>query len=239
MNLEFIGIGSFFAKNNYHNNALLNERILIDCGFMAGHGLHASGRNFGQIEHIFITHTHADHIGGLEECAFFNKFVKGGAKPNLYVPTPLVEKLWAYSLRGGLEDIDTGGATLADYYNLVEVKDEFEIEDIHFQVVPTNHVPNRFCCGLNIDNRVFFSGDTQFDPLMIEKHGSDAERIFHDSQFFTGGIHASLEELSTLPETLRKKTSLMHLPDNYVDHIDAAKEQGFKFVKQHKQYTFS
>ena len=238
MNLEFVGIGSFFAKNNFHNNVLLNDKILIDCGFMAGHGLHASGRDFGQIEHIFITHTHADHIGGLEECAFFHKFVKCGAKPTLYVPTPLVEKLWPYSLRGGLKDIETGGATLSDYFNLVEVKDEFEIEDVHFQVVPTNHVPNRFCCGLTIDNRIFFSGDTQFDPDMVATHGHPAEYIFHDSQFFTGGIHASLEELGTLPKSLREKTALMHLPDNYVDHIESAQEQGFTFAKQHEKYFF-
>lgn len=238
MNLEFIGIGSFFAKTNFHNNVLINENILIDCGFLAGHGLNASGRSFDQIEHIFITHTHADHIGGLEECAFFNKFVKGGAKPNLYIPAPIIDKLWAYSLRGGLEDIETGGATLTDYFNVIEVKDEFEIEDIHFEVVPTFHVPNRFCCGLNIDKRIFFSGDTQFDADLIKNHGANTEHIFHDSQFFTGGIHASLEELSTLPKMLRKKTTLMHLPDNYVDHIDAAHEQSFEIVEQHKTYSF-
>lgn len=238
MHFEFIGIGSFFAKNNYHNNLLINDNILIDCGFMAGHGLHASGRNFGNIEHIFITHTHADHIGGLEECAFFHKFVKGGSKPKLYLPTPLVDKLWAYSLRGGLQDIETGGATLEDYFEVIEVSKEFEITDIHFQIVPTFHVPNRFCCGLKINKRVYFSGDTQFDADMVIKNGTDAEIIYHDCQFFTGGVHAGIEELSTLPKTLRQKTTLMHLPDNYVDNIDKSLEKGFTFAEQQKKYTY-
>lgn len=239
MDLEFIGTGSFFAKTHFHNNILINGNILIDCGFMAGHALHASGRNFGQIEHIFITHTHADHIGGLEECAFFHKFVKGGSKPTLYLPPPLQDKLWLHSLRGGLEDIETGGASLSDYFNVVVVSEEFDIQGVRFRIVPTFHVPNKFCCGLVINKNIYFSGDTQFDAGMVTEHGTDAEIIYHDCQFFTGGIHASLEELSSLPEILRKKTCLMHLPDNYKDHIAKAHDQGFTFAQQHHAYTFA
>ena len=238
MQLEFLGIGSFFAKNSFHNNLLINDRILIDCGFMAGQALHANNQSFAQIEHIFITHTHADHIGGLEECAFFHKFMHGGTRPKLYLPSALVDKLWSNSLQGGLEDIETGGAHLSDYFDVVEVSEEFEIEDIPFKIVPTFHVPNKFCCGLTIDNRIYFSGDTQFDADQIIQNGDSAEIIYHDCQFFTGGIHTGLDEMMTLPESLRRKISLMHLPDNYVDNIDKTLRAGFTFAEQHKLYTF-
>ncbi len=238
MTLEFLGVGSFFAKQIHQTNLMINGNILIDCGMTAGRSLHETDRSFAQIDHIFITHTHADHIGGLEECAFFNKFVSNDRKPNLYLPEELVEILWAYSLRGGLEDVQNGRVKLTDYFNVIQADRHFEIEDVHFQIVPTFHVPNKFCCGLKINDRIYFSGDTQFAPDMVKDHGADAEIIYHDCQFFKGGIHASLEELSTLPDEIRRKTWLMHYSDDYAKHEQEVEQAGFHLARQHKVYTF-
>ncbi len=236
--LEFLGVGSFFTKTNYQNNLLINKNILIDCGITAGRSLYDTKRSFAQIEHIFITHTHADHIGGLEECAFFNKFMNDGTRPNLYLPKPLEHSLWDHSLRGGLEDIESGGAEFSDYFNVIPVESKFEIEGIHFNIVPTFHVPNKYCCGLSINDQIYFSGDTQFSSDMVLQHGSNAQIIFHDCQFFNGGIHASLDELCTLPEDIRQKTWLMHCPDDFPDHEARATSEGFTLARQHTEYTF-
>jgi hypothetical protein len=45
------------------------------------------------------------------------------------------------------------------------------------------------------------------------------EVIFHDCQFYTGGVHTSLDELITLPEEIRRKTYLVHYGDNFKDFI--------------------
>lgn len=100
LTLTFLGVGSAFAKRNFHSNALVEawskgpefqERpdatLLIDFGAtgpLALHQLmgrpgfqyldHAGVIDYSAIERIFVTHLHGDHIGGLEEfasCTFF------------------------------------------------------------------------------------------------------------------------------------------------------------------------
>lgn len=236
MVFQFLGIGSFFTKTDYHNNLCINSNILVDCGFTAGRSLHDQGRNFGAIDHLFITHTHADHIGGLEECAFYNRYVNGGRKPRLHLPSPLVDNLWDESLRGGLQD-PVGSSKLDDYFDVSVVEESFEIEGIRFRIVPTHHVTDKFCCGLVINDRIWFSGDTRFDEAMVTEHGSRAETIYHEVQFFEGGIHTGLSELATLPDAIRNKTVLMHYSDDWVNHQKTAEDAGFTWARRHVSYT--
>jgi len=241
MKLEFLGVGNFFTKQDYHNNLLVNDHILVDCGYTAGRSLADSNRSFADIDTLFITHTHADHIEGLEECAFFNKYVKGGPKPKLYLPNALIPDLWENSLKGGLYDAVSGATGLEDYFDLHPVADNFSADQIQFDLIPTNHVQNKFCCGLLLGNKVYYSGDTQFDRNMILANGShsDVEAIFHDVQFFQAGVHTPMDDLLTLPPEIRQKTWLMHYSDDYEQHTRRASDAGFRWAKSHSPYIFS
>jgi hypothetical protein len=65
------------------------------------------------------------------------------------------------------------------------------------------------------------------------------ETIFHDCQLFTGGVHASLEELAGLPPAIRAKTILMHYGDKIADFAPRIAELGFAGVaEQWKTYSF-
>jgi len=65
------------------------------------------------------------------------------------------------------------------------------------------------------------------------------EVAFHDVQFYPGGVHASFEELCTLPKAFKNLCYLMHYPDNYEEKMQLVKEHGFLgFVSPHTYYDF-
>ena len=91
------------------------------------------------------------------------------------------------------------------------------------------------------DNKVFFTSDTRFDLNLIQHYDElfDFETIFHDCQLFTGGVHASLDELCSLPRNLREKIVLMHYGDDWQKHLKKAKDAGFhSWAKEGHTYTF-
>ena len=105
--------------------------------------------------------------------------------------------------------------------------------------MPTTHVPGKYCCGLRLGERIYFSGDTRFDSDMIMTNGSDVEAIFHEVEFSGGIVHTMLDDLLTLPREIREKTWLMHYDDSFVDHAERAREAGFRWAESHTPYHFS
>ena len=258
-----VGSGSAFTKLNYQNNYLLiknNKHIMIDCGTRAPEALFRLGRSVIDIENYYITHSHADHIGGLEEVMLMGRYV-AQKKPNIIISKEYQEILWNYSLRGGgawNEAKKTGFLEFEDLWvphrprefnGLNRQAWEIDYAGFHLIFFRTMHYPNSaitwedsaYSTGVIIDKFVLFSADTRFDEELITDITSmfDIEVIFHDVQFFPGGIHAQFEELKTLPADIRARILLMHYPDNYEQYEKQVLEAGFKgFVKQHHYYDF-
>jgi hypothetical protein len=127
---------------------------------------------------------------------------------------------------------------------------EARVGEIGLRLFRTKHIPDSVTdwrhsfpsYGLIIDRRVLFTSDTRFDPALIidfdREYGFEA--IFHDCQLFTGGVHASLEELAGLPPEIRAKTRLMHYGDKIEDFAPRIKELGFAGIaEQGKTYKFA
>ncbi|MBI2042721.1 MAG: MBL fold metallo-hydrolase [Candidatus Nealsonbacteria bacterium] len=263
LELFFLGVGSAFASQHRQTNFLIikgDTHIMVDFGMTGPEALRSNaGLEPTDIKTVLPTHSHADHVGGIECLALMNRYVgQRQGKPKLIMITPgeYARILWDETLRGGLarnEEISRTHTTLTlgDYFDTVtprwkthQPREIFHINfgGINLELFRTNHMPEQAAgwqasfvsYGLLIDARVLVSGDTQFDPELIKFYGPGAEVIFHDVQFFTGGVHASLEELKTLPAELEAKTLLMHYPDQWasqdISGFRGWAEEGVRYI---------
>lgn len=263
LSLMPIGCGGAFSKTLYQNNFLVvkgDDHLMIDCGTRTPEALSRLGRPVTDIRNWLITHSHADHVGGLEEVMLMGRYV-ARKKPRVVVTAEYEKILWNFSLKGGAEfneSHDGVGLSFADFWEIQrpEWLEGFPRETFHTRIgsidvkaVRTCHYPEQardwsesaYSIGLILDERILFTGDTKFDPELLESFDKlyHFEYIFHDVQFFTGGVHAGLDELCTLSPSLRERMILMHYPDSFEDHSKRVKQEGFLgFARQGAMYTF-
>ncbi|MBB1072957.1 MBL fold metallo-hydrolase [Rhodoferax sp. 4810] len=260
MNIQFIGVGAAFTTPAYYQSNLLitadsGKRLLMDCGTDARFALAElgiDGRTVGNvIDAVYISHLHADHIGGLEWLAFSTFFNPTAPKPHLFIEERMMQQLWECSLRGGLGRIEGRQQTLTDYFNCqpLAAHATFHWEKITFTLIPMLHVDvgspphNHYSYGLLLNTadgpRVWISTDTRFEREIIIKTGAVADVIFHDCETtaYNTPVHAHYTELCTLPVEIKQKMWLYHYqPDPIYD----PQRDGFQgFVRKGQLFDFS
>lgn len=152
MKIICAGVGSAFTTKDYYQTSFLIEsktkkRLLFDCGSHAPFALGELGVNNGnireQIDSIYISHLHGDHIGGLEWLGFCTYFTPG-QKLKLFCVDRLMKRLWNRSLRGGMESVEGKVNNLTDYFDTkpIQINESFMWEELECTPVQTVHVMN-------------------------------------------------------------------------------------------------
>ena len=264
LSIFFVGSGSAFTKKMNQTNILIikgNDHIMIDCGTKTPQALWEYGLPVFKIDNFFITHTHADHIGGLEEVMLMNRYMMNQKRANINITKKFKKNLWNYSLRGGAEGNENNKGKQLSFDDMWITKIpqkikgmesdtwKFTVGDLNISFFRTMHTPDTsltwkesaWSTGLIIDEKILFTSDTRFDPSMLDfcLKNWDIDTIFHDCQFFDGGVHASINELDTLNEEIKKKIVLMHYGDNWESFADRVKESPYiDLVKEGHFYNF-
>ncbi|MBQ7158136.1 MAG: MBL fold metallo-hydrolase [Treponema sp.] len=264
----FIGTGSAFSRVNFQNNLLVikgQDHVLIDCGTSCPYALSTYGANVGEIRNVLVTHSHADHIGGLEEMAFVGMY-STHRKPRMIITDEYKKILWDASLRGGCERSDhkpDGMMTFDDYFEQVAPEllsttprpfYHTKVGAIDLKIFRTVHISDAssapthtidwnhifYSVGVLIDDRILFTADTRFDKPLLDwllKDFPGIEWIFHDCQFYESGVHATYEQLKTLDATTKEKMYLCHYGDSFESYTP--KKEGFAgFAQRGVYYNF-
>ena len=237
LSLFFIGSGTSFSKKYLQTNLIVvkgEDHLLVDCGTICSFVMNRFyNTDIMDIKNILITHPHSDHCGGMEEIGFMGKYVKG-EKTNIIINDEFKQKLWENTLSGGMQYSEFGKMSFDDYFNQINpvqsIKKPYEIwqaniGSLDIKLFRTKHVTTKkdsfkdsqFSQGIIIDNRILYPCDTQFNPEQLQFlcETFNIEAIFHDCDLggHSAGVHATYDQLKTLPKEIKSKMYLCHYAD--------------------------
>lgn len=221
MQLIWNGTGSAWATYFGNASAVLEaggRRLLIDCGHTVPGRLRQLDLSLQDIEAVFISHLHGDHIYGLEEWGF-RSFLQWKIRPHLLIAENLAPQLWKNVLSGTMAQVCDQKCTLKDYFDVtgLQVDRSFAFGPWELEIHPVRHVPNACAYGLKVRGEGAALGFTcdslaDADPWFYD----DTRLVFHDCTFvpyFPDTVHAHFEQLRRYPRRFREKTYLVHYDD--------------------------
>ena len=231
--LRFLGVGSAQAPELGSACGVLERDgepfLMIDCGQEA---LTAYLDHYGTPPRaIYITHTHMDHVGGLERLfykTYFDARLRGSVR--LHVHAALVPLLQS-RVADYPEVIAEGGANFWDAFALVPVSRGFWHRDVWFDVFATRHHAPNTSFGIALPGSFVWTGDTRPVPEMLARHAAHAELVAHDCALVGNPSHTGLDDLAReYPVELRERMMLYH----YASEADAAElaRHGYRVARR-------
>lgn len=223
MRALILGIGDAFTRLSFSTSALIEAPggyVLIDCPDLVHRVIHEASARAGwkvavpDIHDILLTHLHGDHCNGLESFGFARRGARGPV-PRIHTSAPSAVRLWE-RLAPAMDGAASGAPRALDEYFAVSVLEPgrpAQVAGLEIECRFTKHpIPT---IGLRIrdgDATLGWSSDTPFEQAHVDWL-ADADVIVHESN--RGAPHTPIEKLNALPDEVRRKMRLIHLPDDF------------------------
>ena len=176
MRLQFVGCGDAFGSGGRFNTCLhltgRDTNILVDCGASSLTAMNKLAIPRNDIDAIFLTHFHADHVGGIPFFLLEANYVRKRKRPLTIIGPPSLKTRFA-----GIMEVGFAGTKDLEYKFSLRVT-EFDIgkscEAAGVKVTPFHVVHDDRagpCLGLRfeVEGKVIaFSGDTEWTDVLIE-----------------------------------------------------------------------
>jgi ribonuclease BN (tRNA processing enzyme) len=196
--LRFLGVGSAQAVELGSSGAVLERDdaplLLIDCGpetLTRYLDIYAQPPRA-----IYLTHTHMDHVAGLERLfyrAYFDVELKGRVR--IYAHAALIPHL-QNRVADYPEVLAEGGANFWDAFQLVVMSRGFWHEGLWFDVFATRHHAPQTSFGIALRGSFAWTGDTRPIPEILAQFAPAPSLIAHDCALQGNPSHTGVDDLA-------------------------------------------
>ncbi len=228
MRVLITGVGDAFTCRHFSTSAAVDAPqgvVLIDCPDLIHRVLANASSisgwsvNAADVTDIILTHLHGDHCNGLESFGFARRYdlqQRSGAKPRIHTSEPVAERLWE-RLAPAMDGRGSAGGDrrLEDFFDVHTLRagEPSQVAGLEIRCRFTGHPVPTIGLMINDGERTLgWSGDTPYEQAHIDWL-SGADLIVHECN--RGAAHTPIEDLNVLPDDLRQRMRLIHLPDDF------------------------